>query len=93
MAVNNGELYVAGVDNNLVFRFMIGADDGLTIKDTITADAPVAVGFSPDGYEMFTSGHLTSDFIDRFSYDAASDKWSPTTKLETTSSLGGVVAF
>jgi hypothetical protein len=93
MAVRNGVLYVAAVDVNKVYRLTIGAADDLTLKDSIAADGAIAVAFSPDGNEMFTAAHLTSEFIDRFSLDAADDTWTSTAKVMTTSSLGGILVL
>lgn len=74
-----------------MYRLTIGAVDDLTLKDSIAADGAVPVAFSPDGNEMFTAAHLTSEFIDRFSLNATDDTWTSTTKVMTTSSLGGVL--
>ena len=93
MTVRNGVLYVAAVDVNKVYRLTIGAADDLTLKDSIAADGAIAVVFSPDGNEMFTAAHLTSEFIDRFSLNAANDTWISTTKVMTTSSLGGILVL
>jgi hypothetical protein len=93
MAVRNDVLYVAAVDVNKVYRLAIGASDDLTLKDSVTADGALSVAFSPDGNEMFTAAHLTSEFIDRFSYNATDDSWTSTTKLLTTSSLGGILVL
>jgi len=37
--------------------------------------------------------HLTSDFIDRFSYSATDDAWTSTMKVKTTSSLSGIIVL
>jgi hypothetical protein len=93
MAVQNGVLYVAAVDVNKVYRLTIGAADDLTPRDSIAADGAIAVAFSADGNEMFTAAHLTSEFIDRFRLNAADDTWTSTTKVMTTSSLGGLLVL
>ena len=93
MAVMNGELYLAALDVNKVYRLSIAASDNLTLKDSFGADGPIAIAFSPDGNEMFTSGHLTSDIIDRFGYNAQADSWMPTMSVTTPSSLGGIVVI
>ena len=93
MAVRNGVLYVAAVDVNKVYRLTIGAADDLTLKDSIAADGAISVAFSPDGNEMFTAAHLTSEFIDRFSLNATDNTWTSTTKVMTTSSLGGLLVL
>jgi hypothetical protein len=93
MAVRSGLLYVAAVDVSKVYRLTIGPSDDLTLKDSVVADGAASMAFSPDGSEMFTAAHLTSEFIDRFSYDAAGDTWTSTTKVMTSSSLGGIVVL
>jgi hypothetical protein len=84
-------LYVGALDDNQVFRLTIDASDNLTLKDSIAADAPGNVAFSPDGREMFTAGTVTSSLIGRFTYDATKDSWTPLEKITTSSSLGGIV--
>lgn len=91
MAIRAGVLYVPAIDVNLVFRLTIGAAQALTLKDSFAADGPIMPAFSPDGLEMYVSGHLTSDLVDRFVYAAATDTWTPTEKVTTTSSLGSVL--
>lgn len=92
MAWLGGEIYVGDVDGNKVFRLTVDATtDDLTVHDSFAADGPVCIAFSPDGMEMFTSGHLTSSLIDRFSYDATGKTWTKTAMTDTTESLGGLI--
>ena len=85
----SSELYIASPYNNTVYRFTLDASDNLVLKESITgADAPVGIAFSPDGLELFTGGHLNSDIIDRYQYNAQSDTWTPTTKFTAPASLG-----
>ena len=93
MAVHNGLLYVAAVDASKIYRLTIGATDDLTLKDSIAADGAVSLAFSPDGTEMFTAAHLTSEFIDRFSHNAADDTWTSAAKVMTPSSLGSILVL
>ncbi len=92
MAVRNGELYVAAVDVNSVYRFTIGVGGALTAKDSFAATGAIAIAFSPDATELFTSGHLTTNVIDRFAYAAGTDEWTPVEVITTPSSLGGIMA-
>jgi hypothetical protein len=57
----------------------------------IAAESPVGVAFSADGAEMFVSGHQTVDLLQRYTYDAASDTWTPSGTMDLGSSLGGVL--
>jgi hypothetical protein len=85
----SSELYVADPDNGTVYRFVLDASDNPVLKESIAgADAPIGVAFSPDGLQMFTGGHLNSDIIDRYQYNAQSDTWTPTTKFTAPASLG-----
>jgi WD40 repeat protein len=85
----SSELYIASGISNTVFRFTLDALDNPTLVESITgADAPVGVAFSPDGLQMFTGGHLNTDIIDRYQYNAQSDSWMPTSKFNAPASLG-----
>ena len=92
MAALKGTLYVPAVDANRVFRLTMDANNDLTLKDSIPADGPVSVTFSPDAQEMFTAGHQSSDLIDRFQYSQEADSWTKTTTF-TSSSMGGIIAL
>ena len=92
MAWWDGEIYVGDLDGNKVFRLSVdAASDELTVHDSFAADGPVSIAFSPDGMEMFTSGHLTSSLIDRFVYDATGKTWTKIGMIDTTESLGGMI--
>ena len=90
-ALRDHDLYVGGFADNAVHRYRIGSDDELAFVQDIAADSPVGVAFSADGLEMFVTGHKTSDLLDRFRYDAASDTWIKTDAIDQGVSLGGVV--
>ncbi|MBL0220848.1 MAG: hypothetical protein IPQ07_44130 [Myxococcales bacterium] len=89
-ALRQGQLYVAALDDNKVYRFQLAADDSLSALPSIDAQAPIAVAFSESGLEMFVTGHRTSNLVMRYRYAAATDSWEPTTELALPSSLGGV---
>ncbi|MFT3700269.1 MAG: hypothetical protein QM831_44405 [Kofleriaceae bacterium] len=85
-----GDLYVAGLDGNHVYRFHIEGNDDLTMVETIDADAPIGIAFSADGEEMFITGHRTSDIVQRYTHQA-DDTWAVNgTSIDLGSSLGGI---
>ena len=65
------------------------ANDDLVFVQLIAAQAPIGVAFSADGAEMFVSGHLTVDLLQRYN-DAGSDTWTPSGTMDLGSSLGGL---
>lgn len=91
MRILNGVLYVAAFLDDRVYRYTIGSGNDLTYKDSIAVNDPVSVAFSPDGQEMFVTGHATSDLIYRFQYDAQTDSWVQTAAFDANSSLGDVL--
>ena len=92
--IQAGRLYVAAPSDNCVYRYTIGANDDLTLVDAITnAQAAIAVTLSPDGQEMFVSGHKTSDLIYRFAHNRQDDSWTDMGTVDTGSSLGGILTI
>ena len=89
-AVREGELYVAALDTDEVYRFPIGTDDVLGTPTAIAAPSPIAIAFSQDGGEMYVTGHRDTFVISRFTYQASDDSWQPGTELTSTISLGGI---
>jgi len=87
------QLYVAAAFDNCVYRFAVGTNDDLTLLDSFTMQEPVGIAFSPDGLEMFVSGHQTSDLIYRWRYVPVSDSWIETGTFDAHSSLAGVLAI
>jgi len=85
-----GDVYVAGLYDNAVYRYHLDANDDLVFVQLIAAQAPIGVAFSADGAEMFVSGHLTVDLLQRYTYDAGSDTWMPSGTMDLGSSLGGL---
>lgn len=86
--VFRGSFYVAALDDGAVYRYVIGVNNELVFQRAYNAFAPIDVAFSPDGREMFVSGHRESDLIYRFAYDAANDDWIATAQLDAGTSLG-----
>ena len=96
MEIRNGELYVAAITGNAIFRFAIQTanDDAInpTPIEQITPAAGVsAVAFSPDGLEMYGAGLTNSDQLLRFSFDAQTNRWTATTSIATASLVGLLV--
>jgi DNA-binding beta-propeller fold protein YncE len=90
-AVRTGDLYVAALDDNKVYRYAIAANDDLTFVQAIDATSPVGVAFSADGMEMYVTGHMSTDVVQRYAYDASTDTWIATGSMDLGSSLGGIV--
>jgi DNA-binding beta-propeller fold protein YncE len=85
-----GDLYVAALENQLIYHFTLTAAGDLVLGPNIAASSPGSVAFSPDGAEMLTSGHRNSDVIERFA--RGSDTWTPTANnLNAASSLGDLI--
>jgi len=91
LALRSGEVYVAGLDLNRVYRLTLSAASELALRDSFPADSPIGIAFSPDGREMIVAGHRASDVIQRYDYDAALDTWAPGAIINTTASLGGLM--
>jgi DNA-binding beta-propeller fold protein YncE len=91
LAFRLNELYVAAFDDNEVYRYTLDANDNLTFAQQIDAASPVGIAFSADGAEMFVTGHLTSDLLQRYTYDGASDSWMANGTMDLGISLGGIV--
>ncbi|HEX3696695.1 MAG TPA: hypothetical protein VH374_15045 [Polyangia bacterium] len=91
MTFFNGEILVGDLDGNKVYRLTVADTDDLTVASSFDADGPVSIAVSPDGKELFTSGHLTSDLIDRFVWDATNTTWMRTEQINATTSLGGLI--
>lgn len=92
--IQAGRLYVAAPSDNCVYRYLIGTNDDLTLVDAITNTlAAIAVTLSPDGQDMFVSGHKVSDLIYRFAHNPQNDSWTDLGTVDTGSSLGGILAI
>ena len=87
-----GQLYVAGLYDDVVYRYAVDANNNLTLAGTISMNDPAAIAFSPDGLEMFVSGHRTSDVIYRFKYQS-DDTWLEEAVFDAQSSLGSILVI
>lgn len=90
-AFRKGELYVAALGDNQVYRYTLDANNDLSFKQMISANQPVGVAFSADGGEMYVTGHFSSDVLQRYIYDSGTDTWTPTGTMNLGASLGAVV--
>jgi DNA-binding beta-propeller fold protein YncE len=90
-AFRRGELYVAALGDDMVYRYTIDASDQPTFSQAIAASSPIAVAFSADGEEMYVTGHLASDILQRYTHDTGSDTWIPAGTMDLGVSLGGIV--
>ncbi len=88
-ALRLGELYVAALDDNKVYRYRLDANDDLTYVDATDAASPIGIAFSADGSEMFVTGHRTVDLLQRYTYDGTT--WQPAGTQDLGSSLAGIV--
>jgi len=86
-------LYLAALSDDCVYRYTLDASDNLILKDSIGMNDPVSVMFSPDGEEMFVSGHRTSDLIYRFRHNSGTEVWTETETFDAQSSLGGILCI
>ena len=92
--IQAGRLYVAAPSDNCIYRYLIGTNDDLTLVDAVTNTlAAIAVTLSPDGQDMFVSGHKVSDLIYRFAHNPQDDSWTDMGTIDTGSSLGGILTI
>jgi len=88
LRAHQGLLYVAALYDDRVYRYRILPDDSLDLIDYLEMNDPVTVAFSPDGAEMFVSGHRTSSLIYRFLYSSATGGWQEEAPVDAGQSLG-----
>lgn len=84
-----GDLYVAALDLQKVYRYHLEANDDLTFVEAIDASSPIGISFSADGMEMFVTGHRTSDLVQRYTFDGTT--WQPAGTQDLGVSLGGIL--
>jgi WD40 repeat protein len=93
LRVHNNELYAAGLDSSLIYRYTIDSAGGLTPKSSFSAVSPITATFSLDGLELFTTGHRDTDLIERFTYDQGTDNWVLASTLNSSFSLGDALVL
>lgn len=88
MAWRNNELYVTGFSSGTVARVNLDAN-GIPVSSTLVANVAAAIGiaFSPDGNEMFVSGHSTN-LITRLGFDSGTSSWIQTGTIATGVNMG-----
>jgi hypothetical protein len=87
---DSGELFIASVYSNLVFRYRFDSAGNLVPVGAISAaGAPLGIAFSSAG-ELFVTGHFSGG-ISRFLFDANGNAYS--NGFVSTSTLGGVAIF
>lgn len=93
MTIYGNELFIGDVYAPGVFHYNIDANDDLKLVELISASAPISAALSPDGRELFATGHKfgTTSIIDRFLYSGMS--WMKTMDIMTPASNGGTVVF
>lgn len=86
-----GDLYAADFGSGQVYRVSFDGMQNPTV-DGVAAMAATAidVAFSPDGAEMFVSGH-TSGLISRFSYNMGMDTWTPNGSINVGVNMGALL--
>ena len=87
---NNNELYVADPFTSKVYQLAINGDNELNNQVDIDAPSAVSVAFSPDGQEMFATGHLTSHQITRLRLDPDTQLWQPNGTIYPNAALGDI---
>jgi DNA-binding beta-propeller fold protein YncE len=83
---HNGSLYAAALSSGGVFRIDFDANNNpVSSTQVATVNAAIGVGFSPDGQEMYVSGHTTNS-ISRFLLTAGT--WVPNGSIATGQNMG-----
>lgn len=88
MTFHNGAIYASAFTSGSVHRIDLDANF-LPVGSTNVASSPAAIGiaFSPDGQEMYVSGHTTNQ-INRFLLNAGN--WVPNGSITTGHNMGYV---
>ncbi|NTV03358.1 hypothetical protein HGA89_00380 [bacterium] len=76
----------------MIYKFDI--DDAGNFSGQVDIAAPSAAGeaVSPDGLEMFATGHLTSHQITRLRWDGGAQSWTPVTPIYPEVPMGDILA-
>ena len=93
LRVHNNELYAAGLDSSLIYRYTIDSAGTLTPKSSFSAISPITVTLSLDGTELYTTGHRDTDLIERFTYNSAADTWTLADTINSNFSLGDALVL
>ncbi len=93
LRIHRGDLYVAALSDDRVYRYHLDAANNLVLLGYLPMNDPADVDFSPDGQEMFVTGHRSSDLIYRFRLNADAATWAEVSALDSGSSLGAVLVI
>jgi hypothetical protein len=94
MRLVDGEvLYVADPVTSMVYRFIVGADGGLSGQINISAPSAASETVSPDQLELFATGHLTSHQITRLFWDGQNQSWIPGEPIYPGVPMGDILAM
>jgi len=85
-------LYVADPTASMVYKFDIDAAGNFSGQVDIAAPSAAGEAVSPDGLEMFATGHLTSHQITRLRWDAGTQSWTPVTPIYPGVPMGDILA-
>lgn len=86
-------LYVAGFYDNRVYRYRLNSSNDLSLLDHLDVNDPLGLDFSPDGNEMFVTGHESSSLLYRFRWNPNSQSWNQSNTLDAGSSLGDIIVI
>ncbi|MFM9872678.1 MAG: PEP-CTERM sorting domain-containing protein [Fimbriimonadaceae bacterium] len=92
MALNNGALYVTSFQSGTVHKIVLNGTL-MPVSSSVVANVSSAIGiaFSPDGQEMFVSGHETNT-ISRFLVDG-NGGWSANGSFATGHNMGYLATY
>jgi hypothetical protein len=93
LRVHNNELFAAGLDANQILRYSIDPAGTLTPKPAFAAISPITVTLSLDGTELYTTGHRSTDLIERFTYNSLTDNWTLADTINSNFSLGDALVL
>lgn len=93
LAWRGNDLYAADFGSGQVFRITVDGSGSLVSSVSVASVAgAIGIAFSPDGNEMFVSGHTTG-LISRFAYDVNSQNWTQTGSIDMDSFGGNLLVY
>jgi DNA-binding beta-propeller fold protein YncE len=84
--------YVADPTTSLIYKFDVDEAGNFSGQVDIAAPSAASEAVSPDGLEMFATGHLTSHQITRLRWDAGTQSWTPVTPIYPEVPMGDILA-
>ncbi|MBC8423825.1 hypothetical protein H8E07_06850 [bacterium] len=85
-------LYVADPFTSMIYQFAVDEFGALSGQIDIGAPSAVAEALSPDGLEMFATGHLTSHQITRLRWDTGTESWISVDPLYPDVPMGDILS-